>query len=117
MKILFIIFSAVVALEHLYFLVLEMFFWTKPLGLKVFGLSREQAENSKVLAANQGLYNGFLASGLIWGLISDRFEITVFMLICVCIAGIYGSISTKKIKLFYVQAIPALIALLFAFFS
>jgi putative membrane protein len=111
MKILFLMITTVVALEHLYFLILEMFFWTKPLGMKSFGLSREQAENSKVLAANQGLYNGFLASGLIWGMLSGNKTMLLFILICVSIAGIYGSISTKNIKLFYIQAIPALIAL------
>ena len=112
MKTLFIILSAIVALEHLYFLILEMFFWTKPKGMKAFGLSKEQAESSKVLAANQGLYNGFLASGLIWGLLSNKTDVIVFFLICVSIAGIYGAYSTKKIKLFYIQAVPAILALL-----
>lgn len=116
MKTLFIILSAIVALEHLYFLILEMFFWTKPKGMKAFGLSKEQAESSKVLAANQGLYNGFLASGLIWGLLSNKTDVIVFFLICVSIAGIYGAYSTKKIKLFYIQAVPAILALLFLLF-
>jgi len=111
MKTIFIILAAFVALEHLYFLVLEMFFWTKPKGLKAFGLSKEQAENSKVLAANQGLYNGFLSAGLIWGLLSEKTDVVMFMLICVAVAGIYGSYSTKNIKLFYIQAVPALLAL------
>lgn len=116
MKTLFIILTAIVALEHLYFLVLEMFFWTKPKGMKAFGLSKEQAESSKVLAANQGLYNGFLASGLIWGLLSNKTDVIVFFLICVSLAGIYGAYSTKKIKLFYIQAVPAILALLLLLF-
>ena len=116
MKTLFIILAAIVALEHLYFLILEMFYWTKPKGMKAFGLSKEQAESSKVLAANQGLYNGFLASGLIWGLLFNKTDGIVFFLVCVSIAGIYGAYSTKKIKLFYIQAVPAILALLFLLF-
>lgn len=112
MKTLFIILAATVALEQVYFLVLEMFYWTKPKGIKAFGLTKEEAENSKVLAANQGLYNGFLAAGLIWGLLSDKMDVIVFFLICVSIAGVYGAYSTKKIKLFYIQAVPAIVALL-----
>lgn len=112
MKTLFIILAATVALEHVYFLVLEMFYWTKPKGIKAFGLTKEEAESSKVLAANQGLYNGFLAAGLIWGLLYDKTDVIVFFLICVSIAGVYGAYSTKKIKLFYIQAVPAIVALL-----
>ena len=115
MKLILVILVAIVALEHIYFLILEMFFWTKPKGLKTFGLKKEQAESSKVLAANQGLYNGFLAAGLIWGLISDQINVIVFFLSCVAIAGLYGSYSTKKSRLFMVQSIPAIIALLFIF--
>lgn len=111
MKTILFILSALVAFEHIYFLVLEMFYWTKPKGMKAFGLSKEQAESSKVLAANQGLYNGFLAAGLIWGIASGKTDVIVFFLICVSVAGIYGSYSTKMIKLFYVQAVPALLAL------
>lgn len=99
-------------MEHVYFLVLEMFYWTKPKGIKAFGLTKEEAESSKVLAANQGLYNGFLAAGLIWGLLSEKTDVIVFFLICVSIAGVYGAYSTKKIKLFYIQAVPAIVALL-----
>lgn len=117
MKMLFLIITTLVALEHLYFLILEMFFWTRPMGMKAFGLSREQAENSKVLAANQGLYNGFLASGLIWGMLTGNKTLILFILICVSIAGIFGSISTKNRKLFYIQSIPALIALGLAVFN
>lgn len=116
MKTLFTILVAIVALEHVYFLILEMFYWTKPKGMKAFGLSKEKAESSKVLAANQGLYNGFLAAGLIWGLLSNKTDVIVFFLICISIAGIYGAYSTKNIKLFYIQAVPAILALLFLLF-
>ena len=110
------IFIGIVALEHLYFLVLEMFLWTKPKGLKTFGLkSKEFAEDTKVLAANQGLYNGFLAAGLIYGWILDLKSIILFILACVVIAGIYGAYSTKKSRLFFVQGVPALIALILVY--
>lgn len=106
--------TVLIAFEQVYFMILEMFFWTKPKGLKAFGLTKEAAENSKVLAANQGLYNGFLAAGLIWSMLdkTNHKAIGVFFLSCVAIAGIYGAYSTKKIKLFYIQAVPALIALM-----
>ena len=116
MNILFSIIVVIVAFEHLYFLLLEMFYWTKPKGMKAFGLTKEQAESSKVLAANQGLYNGFLAAGLIWGLLTDKTDVIIFFLICVTVAGIYGSYSTKKIKLFYIQAVPAILALFISMF-
>lgn len=107
----------IVALEHFYFLVLEMFLWTTKKGIKAFGLkSKEFAEDTKVLAANQGLYNGFLAAGLIFSLVLNDKKIAIFFLICVTIAGIYGSYSTKQIKLFLVQGIPAITALIFCFF-
>lgn len=114
MKYLQILLIVLVAFEHLYFMILEMFYWTKPKGLKTFGLTKEFADDSKVLAANQGLYNGFLAAGLIWALIDKNYsnQIAVFFLICVAIAGIYGAYSTKKIRLFYIQSIPAIIALI-----
>ncbi len=103
-----------VALEHFYFLVLEMFLWTTKKGIKTFGLvSKDFAEKTKVLAANQGLYNGFLSAGLIFSLINTDKNTTIFFLIFVIIAGIYGAYSTKKIKLFYVQSIPAILALIF----
>lgn len=113
MNLLTIILILVVALEHVYFLILEMFLWTKPKGIKAFGLKSKQfAEDTKVLAANQGLYNGFLAAGLFLSIIQNDIKIAIFFLICVTIAGIYGSYSTKQIKLFYVQAVPAIIALI-----
>lgn len=104
---------AFVAFEHLYFLVLEMFLWTKPKGIKTFGLkSKAFAEETKVLAANQGLYNGFLAAGLVYSLIIENINFSIFFLVCVTIAAIYGSYSTKKVRLFYVQGVPALLTLI-----
>ena len=118
MEILVNILICFVALEHFYFLILEMFLWTHPKGIKTFGLkSKAFAEETKVLAANQGLYNGFLAAGLIFGLIANNLSTQIFFLICVTIAGIYGSYSTKKVKLFFVQSVPAIIALLLIFLS
>ena len=100
------------ALLHIYFLVLEMFLWDKPLGLKVFGQTKEEATASKILAANQGLYNGFLAAGLIWGLSlgAEGGSIKVFFLACVLIAGIYGAATANR-KILFVQALPAAIGL------
>lgn len=99
-----------VALLHIYFLVLEMFLWDQPVGLRTFGQTREQAATTKVLAANQGLYNGFLAAGLIWGLIADNRPIKIFFLVCVLIAGIYGAISVNRFIL-WVQGLPAALGL------
>ncbi|MEY4295486.1 MAG: hypothetical protein RLY82_1174 [Pseudomonadota bacterium] len=109
---------AVVALLHVYFLILEMFFWTKPLGLKTFKRTQAQADDSKVLAANQGLYNGFLAAGLFWGLSlgGAGFSIKVFFLLCVVIAGVYGAATVGK-KILYVQALPAAIGLALLFLN
>jgi putative membrane protein len=105
---------ALVAVLHVYFLSLEMFFWTKPLGLKVFRNSPEKAADSAVLAANQGLYNGFLAAGLVWGLLqpnaSFAFQIKVFFLLCVVVAGLYGAATVSR-KILFVQAAPAALAL------
>jgi putative membrane protein len=101
-----------VALLHLYFLVLEMFLWDKPAGLRAFGHTKEAAAASRVLAANQGLYNGFLAAGLLWGLARGAAgtDIKVFFLACVLIAGIYGALTASR-KILYVQALPAAIGL------
>jgi putative membrane protein len=105
---------ALVAALHVYFLVLEMFLWTKPVGLKTFRNSPEKAADSAVLAANQGLYNGFLAAGLVWGLVQSvpafGFQIKTFFLLCVITAGIYGAATVSR-KILYVQAAPAAIAL------
>jgi putative membrane protein len=104
---------AVVALLHVYFLVLEMFLWDKPTGLRAFGHTAEAAAASKVLAANQGLYNGFLAAGLLWGLSLGvgGTHIKIFFLLCVLIAGIYGALTASR-KILFVQALPALLALI-----
>ena len=99
-----------VALLHVWFLVLEMFLWDKPLGRKVFKLTPEFTAASKALAANQGLYNGFLAAGLIWGLCASDLHVKIFFLTCVIVAGIYGGITVNR-KIIFVQAFPALIAL------
>lgn len=113
-----ILLIAFVAFEHFYFLILEMFLWTKPKGIKTFGLkSKEFAEETKVLAANQGLYNGFLSAGLVWSLIIENLDISLFFLSCVIVAGIYGAYSTKKVRLFYIQSIPAIFALLLIIFN
>ena len=114
MKTLQIFFVALVAFEHIYFMILEMFFWDKPKGLKAFGQTLEAAKSSKILAKNQGLYNGFLAAGLIWAIVNKtNFEaLAIFFLSCVAVAGIFGAYSTKNVKLFYIQALPALIGLM-----
>lgn len=102
-----------VALLHLSFLVLEMFFWNKPLGRRVFGLTPEFAQASAALAANQGLYNGFLAAGLVWGLFLGPagFSVKIFFLACVIVAGVYGAVSVNR-RILGVQALPGVIALL-----
>ena len=110
---------ALVAVEHLWFLVLEMFLWTKPLGLKTFRQSEEKARASAALAANQGLYNGFLAAGLVWGLLAPpelAFSIKVFFLACVVIAGVFGA-RTVSPRILVVQAVPAAVALLLVFLA
>lgn len=114
MKALQIFFVALVAFEHIYFMILEMFYWDKSKGLKAFGQTLEAAKSSKTLAKNQGLYNGFLAAGLIWAIVNkNNFEaLAIFFLSCVVIAGIFGAYTTKNIKLFYVQALPAIIGLI-----
>src|SRR6188768_1989119 len=96
------ILTAVVAALHAYFLVLEMFLWTRPLGLKTFRNSPEKAETTRVLAANQGLYNGFLAAGLMWGLFTAQWNVVVFFLSCVIVAALYGAYSVNK-RIFFVQ--------------
>jgi putative membrane protein len=114
------IFVALVAVEHIYILWLEMFMWTKPLGRSTFStMPSELFEKTKVLASNQGLYNGFLAAGLIWSLlVQDAVwskNIAIFFVSCVAVAGIYGSLTAMK-KIFYIQALPALITLGLIFF-
>jgi len=103
---------ALVALLHLYFLVLEMFLWTKPFGMRTFGLTPEFAAASKALAANQGLYNGFLAAGLMWGLtLGDAGNpIKIFFLGCVIVAGVFGALTASR-KILWIQALPGAVAL------
>ncbi|MBD8882146.1 DUF1304 domain-containing protein [Rhodanobacter sp. 7MK24] len=107
-----------VALLHAYFLVLEMFLWDKPAGRKAFGQSKEQAAATKTLAANQGLYNGFIAAGLLWGVIRGAagYEFKLYFLLCVVVAGIYGAATASR-KILYVQALPGLLALLLVLLS
>lgn len=103
-----------VAIEHFGFLYLEMFLWSKNSGRKIFGHSKEEAKKTKVLAANQGLYNGFIAAGLVWGFLhSNQYfgtQIILFILTCVVIAGLYGGLTAKK-SILYIQALPALITI------
>ena len=110
------VFVALVALLHIGFLVLEMFFWDHPIGRRRFGLTPDFSKASAALAANQGLYNGFLAAGLIWGLISGDMSIKVFFLICVLIAGIYGGFTARR-TILYIQALPAVLALIAVFLA
>jgi putative membrane protein len=107
-----------VAILHLYFLTLELFLWTKPSGRRTFGLTPEFAEASKNLAANQGLYNGFLAAGLFWGILAGTggFEFKVFFLGCVIVAGLFGGLTTSR-KILWVQALPGVIALVLVLFT
>jgi putative membrane protein len=106
------------ALIHVYILVLEMFLWDKPAGLRAFGLSQELASATKVLGANQGLYNGFLAAGLLWGLwLGDEgFGVKVFFLLCIWIAGLYGAATAAR-KILFVQTVPATVGLVLLFLS
>lgn len=107
-------FVILVALLHVYFMILEMFFWDRPIGLKAFKLKLADAKVSKTLAKNQGLYNGFLAAGLFWAIFNKPYfaEIALFFLICIAIAGLYGAYTTKTRKIFYIQSIPALLGIL-----
>jgi len=109
MKLVSDILIVIVALLHLYFLYLEMFLWDKPRGMKAFRMTEEQAKQSKTLAMNQGLYNGFLAAGLMWGLFTGD-AVKIFFLSCVIIAGIFGAYTVSK-RIFYIQAVPAILAL------
>ena len=106
----------VIAILHLGFLVLEMFLWNHPFGRKTFQMTKEVSESSATLAANQGLYNGFLAAGLIWGLLSGEFSIKLFFLACVLIAGIFGGLTAKR-SILYLQALPALLGIVFLYLA
>lgn len=107
-----------IAALHGFFMILEMFLWTSPRALRAFNNTLEAAEKTKVLAANQGLYNGFLAAGLIWGLLlgDNGFGVKVFFLVCVIVAGVYGSLTAVR-RILFIQALPAALALLFVVLS
>lgn len=111
---------AIIAILHLWFCILEMFFWTRPLGLKTFKMSQDVANQSAKLAANQGIYNGFLSAGLLWGLVSANPEqslhVKIFFLSCVVIAGVYAGFSVSR-KILFIQALPATITLVLVFLS
>jgi putative membrane protein len=112
------ILTGIVALIHVYILVLEMFLWDKPQGIKAFGTTPEFAAQSKVLAANQGLYNGFLAAGLIWGIVLGEpgDPVKLFFLLCVAVAGLYGATTVSR-RILFVQTIPAAIAIIGVWFA
>ena len=102
-----------ITLLHFWFLTLEMFLWQKPIGLKTFRITKDFAKASSPLAANQGLYNGFLAAGLIWGLYlgAAGFQVKLFFLLCVAVAGLYGAATVGR-KILFIQAVPAVVALI-----
>ncbi|HJR78524.1 MAG TPA: DUF1304 domain-containing protein [Anaerolineales bacterium] len=107
---------ALVAFLHLGFLVLEMFLWNHPVGRRTFKMTPEYSQASASLAANQGLYNGFLSAGLIWGLLSGETPVQIFFLVCVLIAGIFGGLTAKR-SILYMQALPGLLALIAVYLS
>ena len=111
MKIISTLLVLIVILIHVFILILEMFFWNHPIGLKSFSMTPEDAKASTILAMNQGLYNGFLAAGLCWGLLTKRHSVILFFLACVITAGIFGAITAKP-SILIVQALPAVIALI-----
>lgn len=106
----------IVAFLHVYFMFMEMFLWTKPSGMKAFGLTPETAASSRILAMNQGLYNGFLAAGLLWGAHGGGRSVTLFFLGFVIIAGVFGGITASK-KILLVQALPGLIAFIMVYMT
>ncbi len=107
-----------VGILHFYILVLEMFLWDKPQGRKAFGLTPEFASQTKTLAANQGLYNGFLGAGLLWGLTLGPagLQVKTFFLVCVLVAGLYGAMTASR-KILFIQAVPALIGLVLLYLA
>ena len=106
--------TGLVAVEHVGFLVLEMFFWDHPVGQRIFEMTPDYAAQSATLAANQGLYNGFLAAGLVWGLAAGRRDVKLFFLACVVVAGIFGGLTAKP-SIFFTQALPGALAFLLVF--
>ena len=111
MRMIALLLTAFVALSHVGIMILEMFYWNEPIGREIFKMTPEVSASSAILAANQGLYNGFLAAGLVWGLVTGRRDIKVFFLACVIAAGVYGGLTAKTTILF-IQALPGLLALL-----
>ncbi len=107
-----------VALLHLFFLVLEMLLWDKPAGHRILGLHSDFASKTRILAANQGLYNGFLAAGLIWSLMTEQFafNLQLFFLTCIIVAGVFGGITSNR-HIFWIQALPGMIALILVFLA
>jgi putative membrane protein len=116
MPVVAVVLIVLVALLHLYFLVLEMFLWTRPVGMKVFRNTPEKAAATRVLAANQGLYNGFLAAGIVVGLVIGQPVLVTFSLACVVVAGLYGAATVSR-RIFHVQAVPALAAIAALWFA
>ena len=118
MELLSAIVILLVALLHIYFMILELFLWDKPAGLRAFGQTREKAAATKTLAANQGLYNGFLVAGLLWGIFQGEagYDFKLFFLLCVIIVGLYGGLTVNK-KILFIQALPAFIGLMLLVFS
>lgn len=116
MKVLATVFTALVALLHFGFMVVEMVFWNHPIGYKMFGTSELFASQTGFMASNQGLYNGFLVAGLLWGLIAKKTDVVIFFLLCVITAGIFGAVTVKP-TVFVVQAVPAILALGFTLAS
>lgn len=115
MKRLATVLTAFVALQHFFFLIVEMFLWQRPIGLGMFNLTPEFAAASKALAQNQGLYNGFLAAGLIWSLLAEKLDVRLFFLGCVIVAGTFGAVTVSP-TILLVQAVPAALALAFTLF-
>lgn len=111
MRMIVLLLTAFVALSHVGIMILEMFYWDHPIGRQIFNMTPQVSASSAVLAANQGLYNGFLAAGLVWGLVTGRRDVKVFFLACVIAAGVYGGLTAKTTILF-TQALPGLLALL-----
>ena len=116
MRMISLLLVVLVALIHTAFLVLEMFYWNHPVGREIFNMTPEVSASSAILAANQGLYNGFLVAGLIWGLVTGRRDVKVFFLACVIVAGVYGGL-TAKTTILYSQALPGALALLAVLFA
>lgn len=112
MKTLAKILTGFVALEHIFFLTIEMFLWQQPVGMKMFNLTPEFAADTAILAQNQGLYNGFLAAGLIWALVSGKRDVRIFFLLCVIVAGVFGAVTVSP-TILVAQAVPAALALAF----